>query len=348
MWQSIVLWVGLATAGSSGTLWQVGKPIEHGHLTIFPVTAESQVEGVKYLTLDEGLESGTVKVGEMGTLAPRMMRTPSPPQEAARVNELALVNNSDRPLLLVAGEVVSGGKQDRVVARDRIVPAHSAPVPLGVFCVEPGRWRGLSMEFASAKLMAHPQLRKEAMVAQDQSKVWEEVATSRAAMAEVVEAPASGAVRSGAAAGTGVIGGVSSSSYATTAKASPVEKRVAQDSAAFLPRLPEDALGMVVAVNGRIVWADVFSSRALFGRYRSKLLQSYVVESYRTTGTMEKPASVEEARMFLRSLGGRQNIEVEPSLYRLVRSEIEGLVTYELESLMENGGKRLHFARMLR
>ena len=133
------------------------------------------------------------------------------------------------------------------------------------------------------------------------------------------------------------------------AKASPVESRVTQDSSAFLPKLPDDALGMVVAVNGRVVWADVFPSAALFRRYRAKLLQSYVVESYRAaTSPADKPASVEEARAFLRQMGGRQNIEVEPGLYRLMRSEAEGLVTYELESLGENGGRRLHFARMVR
>lgn len=351
MWRSMLVLVGLATTAFGGNAWQLGKPIQHGRLTIFPLTGESQPEASRYLTLDEGLESGAVKVGEMGALqVPRMVRTPALPQEAARVNELALVNNSDRPLLLVAGEIVSGGKQDRVVARDRIVPPHSAPVPLGVFCVEPGRWHGLSMEFAAAKLMAHPELRKETMVAQDQRKVWDEVAQSRAAMETVV---VGGGVGAGAGSGvnTGVIAGGpgGTSSYAATAKASPVESRIAQDSSAFLPKLPDDALGMVVAVNGRVVWADLFPSAALFRRYRAKLVQSYLVESYRPAGNAaEKAPSIEEARAFLRPVDGRQNIEVEPGLYRLVRSEAEGLVSYELESLGENGGRRLHFARMLR
>ncbi len=339
MWRSIsVVVLGLATAVFAGG-WHVGKPIQHGRLTIFPVTGESTSEGSKYLTLDEGLEAGTVKVGELGSLAPRMMRGPAAPQDAARVNELALVNNSDKPLLMMAGEIVAGGKQDRVVARDRIVPPHSPPVPLNVFCVEPGRWRGLSLEFASAKLMAHPQLRKETMVAQDQQKVWAEVAESRQALASpaVVGGVAGSSFR------------VDSSSYAGAAKASPVEAKVTQDSGAILPKLPEDAVGMVVAVNGRVVWADVFSSPSLFRRYRAKLLQSYVVESYRAAAAAaEKQPTLEEAQAFLRPMGGRQNIEVEPSLYRLARSEVEGLVTYELESLTENGGRRLHFARMVR
>src|SRR5690242_7827438 len=107
--------------------WQVANPIQKGRLAIYPVVGTPYATTEKYITLDEGLEAGSIKVGEMGTLvASRMMRTPgaipAPSRDASRVNELALVNNSDRPLLLLAGEIVSGGKQDRVVSRDRIVP----------------------------------------------------------------------------------------------------------------------------------------------------------------------------------------------------------------------------------
>jgi len=334
-----------APVWGGGLSWQIGNPIQKGRLTIYPVLGGAQAVDPRYMTLDEGLETGVVKVGEMGTLsASRIVRLPGPAasRDAARVNELALVNNSDRPLLLLAGEVVSGGKQDRVVSRDRIVPPHSAPVPLGVFCVEPGRWRGLTTEFAAAKLMAHPELRKQAVIAQDQQKVWDEVATSRRAMAAEV-APSGRVVG-------GVAGGViaATTSYAVTAKDSPVDVKVTEDASSFLPKLPDDAVGMVVAVNGRLVWADIFPSPVLFRRYRTKLLQSYVVESYRTASSGDTKLSTADVQNFLRPLGGRQNIEVEPDLYRLVRSEAEGLVTFELESLSEKAAPRLHFARMVK
>jgi len=48
------------------------------------------------------------------------------------------LGSSSRPLLLLACEIVSGGKQDRVIGKDRILPAESDPVDLSVFCVEPG------------------------------------------------------------------------------------------------------------------------------------------------------------------------------------------------------------------
>jgi hypothetical protein len=328
----------------------VHEPIRVGALTVFPVSNGGAVDTSQYLTLDEGLAKGLVKVGELGALRgagamvrpseppaagrrgpiPRMP-TPLPP-EAARVNELAIQNLSDRPLLLLAGEVVSGGKQDRVVARERIVPPHSEPVPLGVFCVEPGRWQGASHEFSSARTMAHPQLRKQVTEAQDQQKVWNEVAQANQRLA-IMAAPA--------AAATG--GFTPSGSYARTMEAKPVQDKLGEQTRNFAGRLPRGTVGVVVALNGRIVWADLFASPALFDRYRDKLLQSYVVESARMAGAEVAPTAA-EARDFLRPLAGRETTEAEPGLYRLVRVEASGLVTYELQSLPQQ--LTLHFSRM--
>src|SRR5213592_4751072 len=83
----------------------------------------------------------------------------------ASVNQLVLINRSKRPLLLLAGELVSGGKQDRVIGKDRIVPVGAPPLPLDVFCVEHGRWTG-SSQFAAAKTIVHPSVRERAAVDQ--------------------------------------------------------------------------------------------------------------------------------------------------------------------------------------
>ena len=41
----------------------------------------------------------------------------------------------------------------------------------------------------------------------------------------------------------------------------------------------QNAVGVVVAVKGRIVWADMFASSALLGKYWPKLLESYATEA---------------------------------------------------------------------
>ena len=121
-------------------------------LTVFPVVAPKSYATGEFLTLDEGLRSGEVVVTEYGNVRGLMRRRPTPAvqHESAEVNRLVLINNSKRPLLLLAGEIVTGGKQDRVIGKDRIVPAESDPVDLSVFCVEPGRWVATSEHFGTS------------------------------------------------------------------------------------------------------------------------------------------------------------------------------------------------------
>ena len=98
-----------------------------------------------------------------------------------QVNQLVLVNRGKKPLLLLAGEVVSGGKQDRIIGKDRIIPVGAQPLPLDVFCVEHSRWTNGGDTFAAGKTMVHPTVRAEAAVSQDQSKVWAAVRGDTAA-----------------------------------------------------------------------------------------------------------------------------------------------------------------------
>src|SRR6266436_594092 len=188
-----------AAAGevTSGTDYEVLAAIRQGNLTVFPVVVASSRDTRDFLTLDEGLHSGEVVVTEAGSVQPLIRRRnrPIPVHEGAQVNQLVLVNNSKRPLLLLAGEIVTGGKQDRVIGKDRIVPAESDPVDLGVFCVEPGRWVGTSAKFGSGAamggvsgVMAAPSVRGSAMADKDQSKVWSQVGRAKEQMSVEVSA----------------------------------------------------------------------------------------------------------------------------------------------------------------
>src|SRR3954466_343833 len=168
--------------------YKVLDAIRNGNLTIFPVVATKSYQTSEFLTLDEGLRSGEVVVAEAGSVQGLIRRHPTPGIRSGggEVNRLVLVNNSKRPLLLLAGEIVTGGKQDRVIGKDRIVPAESDPVDLSVFCVEPGRWVGSSSKFYStggmASAMAAPGVRSKAIADKDQQKVWSEVRNSQAAI----------------------------------------------------------------------------------------------------------------------------------------------------------------------
>src|SRR6185436_671264 len=155
--------------------YSVLPPTTQDNLTIFPIVTDATNATHNFLTLDEGLRSGQVLVTEGGTspglVRPRSPRTPVQepwqerfpqvrPSRGAEVNRLVLTNNSDRPLLLLAGEIVTGGKQDRVVGKDRLIPAKSEPIDLGVFCVEPQRWAETTAHFGGAAFaMAQPSVR---------------------------------------------------------------------------------------------------------------------------------------------------------------------------------------------
>ena len=254
----------LAVAGETPH-YKVLAPISQGRLMVFPIVAAGSRDASWFLTLDEGIRSGEVVITEAGQL-PTMIRRPQyrPPVRGPQVNTLYLVNNSDRPLLLLAGEIVTGGKQDRVIGKDRIVMPHSDPIDLNVFCVEPGRWTGASNEFVSmGSAMAQPKVRKEAMADKDQQKVWDSVHGSAAEAIEVTAEAAPAATRAG------VVGGLqSTTSYARVMNDKAVQQQVDKiaepinrEYKSLMSELhAKNAVGVVAAVNGQIVWADIFAS----------------------------------------------------------------------------------------
>src|SRR5437762_10496797 len=256
--------------------YKVLTPIRHGNLTVFPVVAARSYDTREFLTLDEGLRSGEVIVTESGSVQPLMRRRRTPfARDGAQVNQLVLVNNSKRPLILLAGEIVTGGKQDRVIGKDRIIPAESDPIDMSVFCVEPGRWTGASMKFDSYNgAMAQPAVRGKAMAEKDQSQVWAEVGKTKESLSRIASPPAATA-----------IGGTTS--YARVMDNKEVKQQV--DSVAepiqhnyqsLIKQLrKQNAVGVVVAVGGQIVWADIFASTNLLEKYWPKLVRSYAAEA---------------------------------------------------------------------
>lgn len=347
-------------AGVTGS-YQVLAPIRHGNLTIFPVLSSHSRDTSQFLTLDEGLRSGEVVVTEAGSVAPLVRpRYPNSvwqerPADGARVNQLVLVNNSKRPLLLLAGEIVTGGKQDRIIGKDRLVPAESDPIDLSVFCVEPGRWVGSSARFEAPKLdgrvmgaMAQPSVRSKAMAEKDQRQVWYEVGKSRAAMTETIE------VSGGNAAQAPLRELSQTSSYARTIENGAVAGKIdelatplEQGYRSVIAQLRDkNAVGVVVAVNGQIIWADVFASTRLLEKYWPKLVRSYAAESI-AQPARSAPDDVRAAMRFLDHLEGRREVvENEPGLYRHSEITGDGFKVFELTSLLPGTGFDLHLAKM--
>ena len=339
--------VSLAFGGDPGSGYKVLAPISHGNLTIFPVVASSTHDTSDFLTLDEGLRSGDVVVTEAGRIQGLVRRggRPIPVSGGGEVNRLVLVNNSNRPLLLLAGEIVTGGKQDRVIGKDRLVPAHSDPIDLGVFCVEPGRWAEVSSNFKGMpSQMAQPSVRSKAMGDKDQQKVWNSVRSAQESVA--VSAGIAGAPVAAEIHGT--------SSYARVMDNLEVKKQV-DEIAAPVQRdyqnlirdlRARNAVGVVAAVGGKIIWADVFASSTLLEKYWPKLVRSYAAEAYMVrTAAFAKPDLL-AAQDFLDNLDGRRQVsEVEPGVFRQTEIAGDGFKVFELTSLLPKTGFDLHLAK---
>jgi hypothetical protein len=381
---SAVLMAPSAGAGGDPELvardYKLLDPITHGNLTVFPVVSARSHDTSQFLTLDEGIRSGEVVVAEVGNLHTMVRRHPLPNGfgGGARVNNLVLVNNSERPLILLAGEIVTGGKQDRVVSKDRIVPAESDPVDLGVFCVEPHRWVETSLKFDThASVMAQPSVRKKAMADKDQEQVWAEVGKAKIQMADNLRAAAAPPARAGSGSGTGNASGSGSgggfgssistveataavrqvdgtSSYAAARANNVVEKQIEsitepmqKSYESLIKQLRnQNAVGVVVAVKGRIVWADLFASSALLSKYWPKLLQSYAAEALTTPGD-HGDVSVKEARQFLDDWQARhETVESEPGLYRQRELVGDRFRAFELTSLLPKASFDVHLSKM--
>ncbi len=336
--------------------WRVLEPISRRNLTIYPVVTNLAADTSGFITLDEGVASGQVRIVERGQLDGAIYRRrderrwPAQPVQSsdragASVNELVLVNDSAKPLLLLAGEVISGGKQNRIIGADVIVPPKGEPMPLTVFCVEHGRWSEARGGFGSAGAIAHPEIRKEAQANKSQQGVWNSVA--RAAKEMSAES--------------------SSQDYAIVL-ASPKAKAQVDEAARVLQSDYErelreqlkggSAVGVVVAINGEIVWSDIFPTADLFRRYWPKLLRSYVMEAEsRGTGDtapwnrkLSNLPTVKQAEAFLLDDQGRVSIKLEPAAYR--RTEITGgkyqIVALETVNKAEEVGMMVHYNKMTR
>lgn len=333
--------------------YKVLPPIVRGNLELFPILATHSSDTAQLLTLDEGIRSGQVTVTEAGD--ERGLVRPGqyvPPRGSAQVNSLALTNNSSRPLLLLAGEIVTGGKQDRVIGADRIVPPDSGPIDLGVFCVEPGRWVASSMNFGSmGAQMAQPSVRIPAMAEQNQADVWNNVRAANGRIAaKVAAAPPEADLGGSLVAHPATI--PETTSYAKVFESKPVEAAVARyggvaGEQAILRDLKEKgAVGVVVAINGQVAWADAFASTDLLSRYWPKLMHSYVAEAI-TSGNSGGKADLRDAEDFISNLeGGSEVVETVPGVFRRADITGDGYRVFELTSLISKPSFLVHIAKM--
>jgi len=283
-------------------------PYTHENLTIFLIHGEDKLKGKTFLTLGEALKEKKAVV-----------------HETQQVNELSIENLCpNEEVFVLAGDIVRGGKQDRIIANDVIVPAKSGKMPIASFCVERGRWtrRGSENEAAfavSANNSGTKDLKLAVRKEMAQGKVWENVNKAQAALSANVSAP------------------VRDARSATSLELTLENKKVQEATDAYLKKLQpvldgqNDVVGYAFAINGVINSADVFASHSLFQKLWPTLLKSTAVEAVAEMKKDHKfkPVTVEAVTAFLADAEkGKQSAKDVTKRVHCIEQETKGNLLY--------------------
>jgi hypothetical protein len=256
------------------------------------------------------------------TLSEALARKQVLVHETGNVNQLVIENRGDEEVFVQAGEIVKGGKQDRVLTVSLLLPKHSGPMPIGAYCVEHGRWQQRGREevsrFSSADSAVPSRKAKIAMKApadgpyradtgRRQSEVWKDVDETQRKLAGTVGAP------------------VNAPESRSSLQLSLENARVRETVAAYVKVLEPavlkapDAIGLVFAINGAINSADLYPSHGLFLKLWPKLLNAAATEAVaEKNGKPGTPPPVAEIAAFVeraeRGKAGERKIDDKTSL----------------------------------
>jgi hypothetical protein len=280
-----VVWAATADARSetAPVPLRLSGPYSHLNLQVFLVHGPRRLPEQAYLTLGEAMQRELVVVHETGN-----------------VQQLMIENRAELPVFIQAGDIVKGGRQDRVLRSDMIVPPRSGKVPLDSFCVEAGRWSQRAGEAsgkfsANAALLPSSQLRLAAQHVQEQGAVWSGVAAQQDKLNANLRQLKGDQ-------GLDVRATQSASSLQLTLENPELREMAAEYTTKLAGLLAErpDAVGMVFAVNGRVSAADVYGRTELFRALWSKLLDAAVVEAISDYQLSEAPPVIEATARQLR------------------------------------------------
>lgn len=271
----------------------LGKPLQIGALAVVPILSSHALGRDKYMTLKQAMERNLVEIVEQ------------PGRE--EVNRLEVRNKGSQPLIVFAGELLLGGKQDRIVGKDTIIPPkESMQVP--VYCVEHGRWHGASTQFKPAETFVPDAIRSAATEKMNQSEVWDSVAEANR--------------QAGTSSSTGTFAAVLADPQVAR------EVDLATDNMDRHVSASPDAVGVICWLDGKIRSADLFADASLFETSRRKLLRSYAIDARLGKNLRERPVDLRACEAFLASIVKAQRSLAEngahDSVYRIKDGKVVG------------------------
>ena len=340
-------------ASSDGAILQNGfghlhlaPAVSYSNLTVYPVYGDGPAPArpvtAEYMTLAEGMDRGSLTAREedagsvdRDSAAPASTAGLSVPDESVTnatqgqehrdANMILVTNTAPQPTYVPDGQVVPGGGQDRGAAADTIVPARSAQVGVAAFCVERHRSYGPSADFRKNVAIAIPSVRYAMQVTGEQQPVWNSVGVATR--------------RFGATTPTGTYAALIQNRAADTAVLPYTDALTVPIQAAT----PGRVVGVVAAINGRIVCTDLYKNPALFNQMWPSLLRSYALQAAMQP-TTRKPASAdaEAVRTWVASLDSAPGTTSRQSdLTRVARVTLPGGAGIRTAAVSGTGDNRI-------
>lgn len=254
------------------------------NLQFYPIRANEAFESfhkdmASYTTLKEAMQKRKIAVTE---------------HARGDVNTLFVENISTDTIMILAGEVVQGGKQDRMVAEDFILYPKSGKKDLSVFCVEHGRWQANQSggAFNNYSSIASNEVRKAGSVKKSQQEVWDKVAENTQ--------------KNNANTATGTLAALQDSES--------LKVELKQYADFFGKRIVNegDIIGVIAVSGDSILGCDMFATHDIFQKHYINLINSYATEAITSGKTVTVP--YEKVRIYLKSIladESKQDIEIE-------------------------------------
>lgn len=296
--------------------YRLSGPYKFEKLSIFLVHGPNAPDCRFYTSLQDAVERGIVTV-----------------HETNHVNELAIENVSHiEDVFVQAGDIVKGGRQDRVLSVDLVLPANSGIVPISAFCVEESRWQQRGAEsvdqFTLTEMSAPFSVRRALREVASQIGVWKEVYDSQEKLS------------------AGVQGDVRSEVSPTSLPLALESERAQHLSAPYVENLSSiieqsnDVIGFAFAVNDQIKGADIYFSEPMFKQFWPRLLKAAAVEAIAEPAIKRNPAglTIESVREFLiNSERGEETVSEVNARTRSVRREAHDGLYFETIDLTYDG-----------
>jgi len=260
---------------------RVADPLRHEALSVFPLFAEPG-DDVEYRLSEEAFADESLLVEEVS--------------EGGSVPDLLVENKGDQRVLFLEGEELIGAKQNRILNTSVLVAAHSK-LKIPVSCVEAHRWRYTSHGFRSSgshspsklrqslKASVNRSLKEKRGYRSDQGEVWREVDELHAAH--------------------GVTSGTAAMSDAFETHQDQIN--VFREKLRYV----DQAVGVAVAVGGRVVSVDVFDKPATCRKVWDRLLSGVVFDAL-AAAEAKAEATVTDVEQLLATASGMQWEQTEP------------------------------------